>query len=78
VGTLYPTVAAISILSLERHTITFSTPELGSTGKFQGPDVAPNNGTDAMCTCSVLLACCDDKAVPLLSWAALVSSEAQM
>ena len=74
----YPAVAAISILGLEHCAITFSTPELGSAGKFQGPDVVPDNGADAMHTCSVLLARCDDEAVPLLSWATLASSEAQM
>jgi len=75
---LYPTVTAISILALERNAITFSTPEPGSAGKFQGPDVVPDNGADAMRACSELLACCGDGAVLLLSWAALASSEARM
>jgi len=75
---LYPAVAAISILALERCTVTFSAPEPGSAGKFQGPDVVPDNGADAMRACSELLACCGDRAVPLLSWAVLASSEARM
>jgi len=75
---LYPTVAAISILALECHAVTFSAPEPGSTGEFQGPDVVPDNGADAMRVCGELLACCGDGAVPLLSWAALASSEARM
>jgi len=75
---LYPAVTTISILALERRTVTFSTSEPGSAGKFRGPDVVPDNGTDAMCACGELLACCGDRAVPLLSWAALASSEAHM
>jgi len=75
---LYPAVTAISILALERRTVTFSAPEPGSAGKFQGPDVVPDNGADAMRACGELLACCGDGAVPLLSWAALASSEACM
>ena len=66
-GMPYPAVAAISILGLEHHAVTFSAPELGSAGVFQGLDVVPDNGADAMHTCGVLLACCDNKAVPLLS-----------
>ena len=55
-----------------------ATAELGSVGKFQGPDVIPDDGANAMCMCGVLLAHHDDEAVPLLSWAALASSEACM
>ena len=77
-GMLYPAVAAISILALERHAVTFSAPEPGSAGEFQGPRVVPDNGADAMRACGELLACCGDGAVPLLSWAALASSEACM
>ena len=75
---LYPAVAAISILSLEHHATTFSASELGSTGKFQGPDVVPDNGTGAIHACGVLLARCDNKGMPMLSWAALASSKACM
>ena len=78
VGMLYPAVAAISILALERHAVTFSTPEPGSAGEFRGLDVVPDNGADAMRACGELLACCGDGAVLLLSWAALASSEAHM
>jgi len=75
---LYPAVAAISILALERRAVTFSAPEPGSAGEFQGLDVVPDNGADAMRACGELLACCGDGAVLLLSWAALASSEAHM
>ena len=77
-GTLYPDVTTISILGLEHRAVTFSAAGLGSTGKFQGPDVVPDDGADAMCVCGKLLACHNDKAVLLLSWAALTSSKAQM
>ena len=78
VGMLYPTVTAISILALEHCTVTFSAPKLGSAGKFQGLNVVPDNGADAMHVCGELLACCGDRSVPLLSWAALASSKAWM
>jgi len=42
--------------------VTSSAAELGSTGKFQGPHVDPDDGADAMHTCGVLLMRCDDKA----------------
>jgi len=38
--------------------------KLGSAGKFQGLHVIPDDGAGAMYVCSVLIACCDDKAVP--------------
>ena len=63
---------------LPAHCDNGATAELGSTGKFRGPDVIPDDGANAMRMCSVQLACCDDKAVPLLSCAVLASSEACM
>jgi len=42
--------------------VTSSTAELGSTGKFWGPHVDPDDGADAVCMCGVLLAHRDDKA----------------
>jgi len=62
VGTLYPTVATTSIFNLWCCAVTFSTADLGSVGKFWGSHVVPNDGADAVCMCSLLLASCDDKA----------------
>ena len=38
----------------------------------------PNDGTNAMCMCGVLLVHCDDKAMPPPIWVVLASSEAYM
>jgi len=43
-------------------TVNSSAAELGSTGKFRGPHVDPNDGADAVHVCGVLLACRDDEA----------------
>jgi len=42
--------------------VTSSAAELGSTGKFRGLHMDPDNGADAVRMCSVLLAHRDDKA----------------
>jgi len=42
--------------------VTSSAAELGSTGKFRGPHVDPDDGTDAVHACGVLLARRDDEA----------------
>jgi len=62
-GTPNPAATAVSILSLERPTVTFSAAELGSVGKFRGSHLVPDDSADAMYMCGLLLASCDDKAV---------------
>jgi len=42
--------------------MTPSTAELGSIDKFRGLHVVPDDGTNAVCACGVLLACRDDEA----------------
>jgi len=63
---LYPAVTTISILNLWHCTITLSTAELGSIGKFWGLYVVPEDGIDAVWVCGSLLgsllASCDNEA----------------
>jgi len=59
---LCPTVATIPILSLWHCAVSSSAAELGSVGEFWGLHMVPDDSADAMCMCSLLLACCDDEA----------------
>lgn len=61
-STLYPAVAAISILSLWRRAVSSSAAELGSVGKFRGLRMGLNDGVSAVCVCGVLLARQDHEA----------------
>ena len=57
-----PCIASISILGLECCAVAFSTAKLGTIAKFQDLHVVPDNSTDAMYICSLLLASCNDEA----------------